>query len=136
MTVKDPFAGIWRLNLGRSQFSTGHSPSCAAMSWERTSQGYLMRAEGRTREGKLVEERPQALVLDGIGHPIPSAPGLSVIAQHPDPNTIRVETKNADHVVGEGSYIVSADGSTLTACVSGIDAQQRPFQIIAVWDRQ
>jgi hypothetical protein len=33
-------------------------------------------------------------------------------------------------------YTVSADGSTLTATVRGIDAQQRPFQTVVVWDRQ
>lgn len=136
MNAKDAFAGIWRLDVGRSQFSPAHRPGCAAMCWERTPQGYLMRAEGRTREGKLVDECPQAFILDEMEHPIPSAPGLSMIVHHPDANTILVQAKHADRVVGEGSYVVSADGSTLTASVSGIDAQRKPFQTIAIWDRQ
>jgi hypothetical protein len=106
------------------------------MFWERTSEGYLMRAEGITHDGKAVKERPLAFNLDEKEHPVPGAPGLVAIAQHPDANTIHVQAKNVDQVVGEGSYIVSPDGTTLIAAVSGTDAQRKPFLTVAVWDRQ
>jgi hypothetical protein len=136
MSAKDPFAGVWNLNPCRSQFRSGHRPTSGTMFWKRTSQGYLMRAEGITHDGKAVKERPQAFNLDEKEHPVPGAPGLVAIAQHPDANTIHVRAKNVDQVVGEGSYIVSADGTTLIAAVSGTDAQQKVFVTVAVWDRQ
>ena len=136
MSAKDPFAGIWNLNPGRSHFRSGHRPTGGTMFWERTPEGYLMRAEGTTCDGKAVQEGLQAFNLDEKEHPVPGAPGLVAIAHHPDANTIHVQAKNSDQVVGEGSYIVSADGTTLIAAVSGTDAQQKPFLTVAVWDRQ
>lgn len=95
-----------------------------------------MRAEGTTYDGKAVQERQQVFNLDEKEHPVPGAPGLVAIARHPDANTIHVQAKNADQMVGGGSYIVSADGTTLIAAVSGTDARQKPFLTVAVWDRQ
>ncbi len=136
MNAKDPFAGFWNLNPGRSQFCSGHRPTSGTMFWESTPEGYLMRAEGTTYDGKAVQERQQVFNLDEKEHPVPGAPGLVAIARHPDANTIHVQAKNADQMVGGGSYIVSADGTTLIAAVSGTDARQKPFLTVAVWDRQ
>ena len=136
MSTKDPFTGIWKLNLERSHFASRHRPTGGTMTWERTSKGYLMKAEGLTRDGKVVQERPQALTLDEKEHPIMGLPHLRESAHHPDPNTIHIEAKDADEVVGVGSYIVSEDRRTLIAVASGADAQQRPFLTVAVWDRQ
>jgi len=136
MSAKDPFAGVWNLNPGRSQFRGGHRPTSGTMFWERTSDGYLMRAEGVSCDGKAVQERPQTLNLDEKDHPVPGVPGVVAVVHHPDANTIHVQARNADLVVGEGSYIVSADGATLIAAVAGTDAQQKPFLTVAVWDRQ
>jgi len=104
MSAKDPFAGIWNLNPGRSHFRSGHRPTGGTMFWERTPEGYLMRAEGTTCDGKAVQEGLQAFNLDEKEHPVPGAPGLVAIAHHPDANTIHVQAKNSDQVVGEGSY--------------------------------
>jgi hypothetical protein len=136
MDGKDPFAGSWKLNPGRSQFSSGHHPTSATMCWRQTREGYVMTAEGITHDGKPVKERPRAFNLDEKEHPIQGDPGLVEIAHHPDANTIHVRAKSVDQVVGEGSYIVSADGSLLIAAVSGLDAQQSRFLSIAIWDRQ
>lgn len=62
-------------------------------------------------------------------------PGLTAITSRPAPNTIEVESKNLGEIVGKASYVVSSDGKTLTASVSGIDAQQRSFHTVLVWDR-
>ena len=44
-----------------------------------------MRAEGLTGDGKVVQERPQALALDEKEHPIVGAPYLREIATNPIP---------------------------------------------------
>jgi len=136
MSAEHPFAGSWNLNTGRSQFPAAHHPASGTMRWERTEEGYLMTAEGTTHDGKALKERPQAFHLDEKEHPVPGAPGLVAIAYHPDAHTIHVQAKNAGQLVGEGSYIVSADGNALIAAVSGTDAQQKPFLTVAVWDRR
>src|SRR6185295_13090783 len=103
--------------------------------FERQPDGYIMRAAG-VCEGKPVEEQPARFILDGVERPIPGAAGVTALSTSPDPNTIRSIARMGDRTVGEGSYVVSADGATLTATVRGVDAQQRPFQTTVVWDRE
>lgn len=131
----DPFTGTWKMNPQRSKFNSNHRPSEATMRFEREAEGYLMRAEGIC-EGKRVEEQPQRFILDGKEHPVPGAPGVTAVSTRPDPSTIQATARSGGRVLGEGSYVVSADGGMLTATVRGIDAQQRPFQTTVVWDRQ
>jgi hypothetical protein len=38
--------------------------------------------------------------------------------------------------VGSGTYEVSADGRSLTAPVSGVDSQLRPFTRVTVWEKE
>jgi hypothetical protein len=133
--LDDPFSGNWTLNCQESNFDPNHRPRLATMRWERTVDGYQMRAEGEKDDGRTVVDQA-TFVLDGQEHPIPTAPGFTASAERPDPNTIRSVGKRDGNVVGEGVYTVSPDGSTLTATVRGIDAQNRPFQTIVVFDRE
>lgn len=135
MNIENPFSGFWKLNPEKSNMDPNHRVSAGTVSWERTSDGYLMKAEG-IHGGKLVREKPSAFILDGKEHAIPGQAGTSAVASSPAPNVIHVEARNAGRVVGKGSYLVSEDGATLTASMSGTDAQQRAFQTVLVWDRQ
>ena len=131
----DPFSGTWKLNPEKSDFDPNHRPSTATMRWERTDQGYRMIAEGIGSDGRVVKENPQIFILDGEERPVSGAPEYTAVATSPGPNSIQAEGRKGGKVVGSARYVVSADGTTLTATVSGIDAQHRPFQTKLVWDR-
>jgi hypothetical protein len=135
MSSQDPFVGHWKLNVQRSQFDPNHRPSNGTMHWELASEGYRTTAQGTMGDGRIVEERPTNFILDGKEHPITESPGCSAIMSRITPNTIEAESRNAGHRVGKASYVVSEDGATLIASVSGLDMQQRNFQAILVWDR-
>jgi len=105
------------------------------MNFEPLADGYLMRAEG-VCDGKRVEERPQRFILDGVERPLPDFPEIVGVANQPNPNTIRASARAGDRTLGEGIYVISEDGSTLTATVTGIDTQHRTFQTTVVWDRK
>ena len=135
MNREDPFKGDWRVNPKKSNIDPIHCPSGATMHWERTAEGYKMTAEKALSDGRVVQERPATFILDGKDHAVPDVPGFTAVMSRPEPNTIKVESKNAGVFVGNASYVVSADGATLTASVSSVDAQQRPFQTVLVWDR-
>ena len=132
---KDLFSGSWKLNPQKSNFDSNHRPSGGTVRFEPTPEGYLMRAEG-VCDGKHVEEQPQKFILDGKEHEVPGAPGVLAAASLPDPHTLHAKATMGGRVVGEGTYVVSADGATLTATVRGIDVQQRQFQTTVVWDRE
>lgn len=131
----DLFSGTWKLNPSKSQFDPRHRPSDGVLSFERVADGYIMRAEGIC-DGKRVTEPTQQFVLDGEERPIPGAPGIVGASTQPDANTIRTEGRRGEMIIGEASYVVSADRSTLTATVRGVDAQQQRFETMVVWDRQ
>jgi hypothetical protein len=122
------------MNPARSNFDPNHRPSEATLRFEQEEGGYLMLAEG-VCDGKKVAEQPQRFMPDGVERPVPGAPEFVMVATKPDPNTIRVVSRRGEEVVGEGSYVVSADGGSLTATMRGIDAQQRAFQTTVVWER-
>jgi hypothetical protein len=133
--TQDLFSGTWTLNPSKSAFDPNHRPTQGTMRFEKNAGGYLMTASGTKEDGQHVEERPQTILLDGKEHEIPGVPNAVAIAYSPDPHTIRATAKSGDTLLGEGSYVVSPDGETLTATVAGIDAQQRKFQTVTVWDR-
>ena len=135
MKDQDPFVGTWKMRPERSNFDPKHNPSEGTMRFERESGGYVMRAKG-VCEGRPVEEPPVRFVLDGKSHPVPGAPDIIALSTLPDPKTILVEARRGDQIVGQASYAVSADGAALTATVSGIDIQHRPFRTTVVWTRQ
>jgi len=135
MNKKDPFDGTWKLNPEKSHFDPNHRPSNATMRWACTSDGYTMTAEGIAGDGSVVREKPAIFVSDGKDHEVPGVSGFTAAVSRPSPNVLEVESKNVGGIVGKASYVVSEDGETLTTSVSSIDAQQRPFQVVLVWER-
>lgn len=136
--MHDPFVGTWKLNPANSQFDPNHRPSAATMVFELDPQGrYLMQAEGLDAQGRKVAERPQTLIPDGKPYPFPDFPGLTAIASRLDPHTLQAECRREDgSIVGQGSYVVSADGKSLTATTAGFDTELRRFETTTAWDRQ
>jgi hypothetical protein len=136
--MQDPFVGTWKLNPGKSEFDANHRPADATIVFELNADGhYLMKAEGTKPNLEKVVERPQRFIPDGQEYPVPGFSGLKAVAHRPDPNTIRGEARREDgSVVGGGTYVVSADGKSLSVTNFGYDSQLRQFQQRTVWDRQ
>ena len=136
--MRDPFVGTWKLNPGRSQFDANHRPTQGTMHWALSADGtYLLTAEGVNAKGEPCAERPQKMIPDGQPYPVPDLHGLTAITTRPDTNTIRAEVKRDDGTIaGEGSYVVAADGMSMTATTAGFDSQLRRFEMCTVWDRQ
>ena len=136
--MNDLFVGTWKLNPARSTLDAHHRPTEGTMRWQRETNGaYLLEAEGLDAKGNRVAERPQRLIPDGLAYPVPDFHGLTAITSQPDGHTLRAEVRREDStVVGEGSYVVSADGTSLVATTDGFDAQLRRFEMHTVWERQ
>ena len=135
--MSDPFVGTWSLNPVRSSFDPNHKPRQATMRWALDADGtYLLFAAGVNAAGDSVEERPQRMRPDGAAYPVEGIAGLTSVTRRPNRNTMRAEAKREDgSLAGEGTYIVSGDGKTMTATTQGVDSQSRPFTQQTVWDR-
>jgi len=132
----DAFVGKWTLNIGKSRFDASHKPRGGTMVFEAQEDGYVMRAEGVAPDGRTIVERPQRFVLDGQPRPLTDFPELLEVASRLTPNALHSEARRPDgSVVGEGDYVVSPDGMSMTATTTGFDSQLRRFQISTVWDR-
>jgi hypothetical protein len=58
------------------------------------------------------------------------------VTTRPNRDTIRAEARREDgSLAGEGTYVLTDDGHTLTAATTGFDSQLRPFTMQTVWDR-
>jgi hypothetical protein len=136
--MHDPFVGIWKLNRDKSQFDPNHRPTEGTMHFEQDPDGwYVLKAEGANAKGERVTERPQKFIPDGQAYPVPDFPGLTAVTSRPQPNAIHAEVRREDGTIaGEGSYVVSEDGKSLTATTAGFDTQLRRFEMRTVWDRQ
>lgn len=135
--MHDPFVGTWELNRRGSHFDAHHTPLRASMRWQLEADGaYLMFAEGENGKGEPCVEKTQRLVPDGQAYDVENLPGLRCVTSRPDTNTIRAEVLRQDgSLAGEGTYVVAADGRTMTATTSGVDSQLRRFELRTLWER-
>jgi len=135
--MPDLFVGTWKLNPARCEFDPNHRPTSGLLVLDRDAQGqYVMKAEGTDANGKPVTERPQTFVPDGEPRPVPDFPGLTTRATQPSPHELRAQVTREDgSVVGEGTYVVSPDGQSMTATSAGFDTQLRRFETRTVWER-
>jgi hypothetical protein len=135
--MSDPFIGTWNLNPGRCEFDPNHRPTSGALVFERDTEGrYVMKAEGTAANGQKVVERPQTFIPDGEARPIAEVPGLRARTTQPGPRELHARCEREDgSIVGEGTYVVSPDGMSLTATTAGVDAEKRRFETRTVWDR-
>lgn len=135
--MNDPFLGTWRLNVARSKFDAHHQPPNGIMTFEQEAEGcFLMRAHMIKPGGEVVAERPQRFRPDGKPYPVPDLYGLTAVTTRPNSRTLVGQVRREDgSLVGEGEYVVSEDGQTLTATTAGFDTQLRQFTIQTAWDR-
>lgn len=136
-TPHDPLVGTWTLNPTRSQFDPNHRPQAATLVIELSDEGaYVLKAEGVSEKGQTVTEKTQTLIPDSQARPVPDFPGLTMRSTRPDPRTLHSDLSREDgSIAGQGTYVVSVDGRSMTAITSGFDSQLRQFEQRTSWDK-
>ena len=88
-------------------------------------------AAGQAETGTLTFE------ADGKERPVSEqAPGVVGMARWVGSHVLETGAKKDGQTIGRGKYEVSADGKTLTATVSGLDASGGAFEQVIVFDRK
>ena len=90
--------------------------------------------DGINMSGKQ-ESSTQTLHADGVEYPVPQAPGVVSVCRLVGDRALETIGKRNGEVVGRGVYEVSEDGASMTATVTGVDAQGQPFEQVIVFDR-
>jgi len=132
----DPFTGTWVANLAKSKRHQNHQFQSATLRFEMSGDVISLTQAGVNMSGKH-ESSTLTLQADGEEHPVsPQAPGVVVVTKWIGTHVLETIGKKDADVVGRGTYEVSSDRRTLTARVSGIDANGATFEQVIVFDRE
>jgi hypothetical protein len=130
-----PFSGIWVANIAKSKRHPNHQFQSATMEFVVVGNTVTLTHDGVNAGGQQ-ESGTVVLQADGKEHPVPEAPGVTVVTRWVGPRVLQTIGKSAGAQVGEQTYEVSTDGNTLTAKVSGVDASGSRFDQVIVFDRK
>ena len=131
---RSPFSGTWVANIAKSKRHPNHQFQSATMDFAVVGNTVTLK-HGGVNAGGQQESGTVVLEADGKEHPIPEAPGITVVTRWVGPRVLHTIGKSAGAQVGEQTYEVSTDGKTLTAKVAGVDASGSRFDQVIVFDR-
>jgi hypothetical protein len=133
---KDPWIGVWKLNLARSTFSPGPPPRSQSVKVELQEGRVRYMYDGETADGK--ERRFEYTVkFDGKDYPVQGNPDTDAVAiKRTGALSYRQLNKKDGKVRGTAISTFSADGKVWTQTLTGTDAQGRPVHNAQVRERQ
>ena len=133
----DPRVGTWKLNLAKSKYDPGPAPQSQTLKVEASGKGEKITSEVVAADGKRTTTTYTAN-FDGKDYPISgSALGADKVSlKRIDARTSeRTDKKNGKPVVTI-RRVVSADGKTMTATSKGTNAEGKPMNNVAVFEKQ
>jgi len=134
---KDPRIGTWKLNVAKSKYDPGPAPQSQTLKVDAVGKGEKITSETVTADGKKVTVTYTAN-FDGKDYPLTgSALGADKVSlKRIDARTTeRIDKKDGKPVVTI-RRVVSADGKTMTATVKGKNAEGKPINNVAVFEKQ
>ena len=129
-----PLVGVWVANIEKSSRHANHQFKSATLTLDVVGDVVSLKHAGVNMSGKE-ESGTTELRADGEAHPLPQAPGVTVITKWAGSHTLETEAWKDGQSAGRGVYAVSADGKTLTATVGGTDSAGKRFEQVIVFDR-
>ena len=132
----NPFIGTWKLNIAKSQYTSGPAPKSATITYEATPDGLKRTGETVDAEGKSTSLEYTAKYNGGY-YPITGSDLYDEIAMRATKERIAQATlKKSGKIVAHVRREVSEDGKTLTLTISRTDAKGRKTRDIAVYEKQ
>jgi hypothetical protein len=133
----DPNVGTWKLNVAKSKYSPGPAPKEVTMKIEANgANGYHLTQTGTNAAGKPIHIDFSA-PNDGKDTPVKGISNTDTIAlERVDARTSKSTLKKDGKVVMTVLSVVSKDGKTRTSTFKGTDAQGKPVNNVAVYERQ
>jgi hypothetical protein len=120
-TPADPALGTWELNVAKSSYSPGVPPRSQTRTLQAAGKGVRAVIDGINSVGKPTHVEYTAL-YDGKDYPITGTPAGDTIAlKRIDARTTDSTQKKAGRVTLRATWVVAADGKTLTVTVTGTD---------------
>jgi hypothetical protein len=133
----NPHVGTWELNVAMSSYSPGPAPKSQTLKIEAWGDdGLTYAADGVGADGQPTHAEFQAK-FDGKDYEFKGNPdGDTLSYTRIDANTLDATLKLKGEVTINAHVVVSPDGKTRTVTQTGKDAQGRPVNIVAVYEKQ
>ena len=135
---QDPWVGTWKVNLEKSTYSPGPKPTTATIiKIEPSADGIKTTFDGMTAEGKPFHTEAVA-AFDGKDNPVKGArlPNSTVAYKRIDGRTLEALSKIDGKPTTTAKVSVSADGKTMTATITGKNADGQAVNNVIVHDKQ
>jgi hypothetical protein len=134
----DPFVGTWKVDLAKSKYSPGPAPTVAGtVTIEKSGTSMKTTIEGTDPQGKPTHTET-IWAFDGKDNPVKgaTAPNTTAAYKRVDDHTLEVATKVDGKPTTTTRVVVSADGKTTIATVSGKNAQGADVKNVIVMSKQ
>jgi hypothetical protein len=136
----DPHVGTWKLNLAKSESTTGPLPQSQTFTYEADGPGLTFLVQGVTSGGKPMnpDKNKTKVTLDGKDYPAspPNQNRFMEATKRIDADSYETIRKEGGKVVQTSTSVVSKDGKTLTLTVKGKNEKGEPYTRVAVYDKQ
>ena len=137
----DPWIGTWKLNVAKSTFNPGPPPRSNTVKIEDVAGGGQkqtfdgINAQGTPFHSERVTKFDGADVRLEAVTPQSTAVSTNAFRRLSD-RSFEVIVRADGKVTSTSRIVVSSDGKTLTQTTTGSNAQGKPVDNTAVWDRQ
>ena len=134
----DPWIGSWKVNLAKSTYSPGPTPTTpATITLEPSAGGFKTTIKGTGPEGQPMETETVG-AFDGKDNPVKGAqyPNTTTAYKRIDARTFEASGKVDGKPTVTTRVVVSEDGKTMTATQTGTNVQGKPVKNVIVAERQ
>jgi hypothetical protein len=137
LAQSDPLTGLWQLNVAKSKYSPGPGPKSQTINIQGDGQNRKLTGVGINAAGNAAQVFVfSELVEDGKPHPITGIDEADANTYtRVDAHTIKVTRLKDGKVVQTATWVVSQDGKTLTANITGTNANGREVNNIALFEK-
>ena len=131
----DPWLGTWKLNLEKSKYGPVPLPKSLTVTIQEEGPNHKVTAIGIDAEGKATSNVFN-FIYDGMPHPATGSPNFDAIAPtRVDAYTTIISRTKAGKLAQTSTVVISRDGKTGTATTTGFDANGRPINNIAAYEK-
>jgi len=131
----DPQMGTWKLNEAKSKITPG-TTKFNTVTFKSTFGNTKVTADGTDASGKPIHAEWSGK-FDGKDYAVTGDPsGNTRSYRKVDDRTLEVTVKKNGKVIVTARTIVSSDGKSRTATVSGTTPKGKKFKNVAVYDKQ
>ncbi len=131
----DPQMGTWKLNEAKSKFTPGITKNTMVV-YEAAGNEVKVMVNGIDAKGKATHNQWTGK-FDGKNYPVIGDPTSEAWSYKKiDDRTLELTVWNHGRVMATGRIMVSADGKSRTATISGTTPKGKVFKNVAVYDKQ